>query len=103
MIHDATPYLAYLTVVGFNRRNVTYILQRATICCIFFTTCTAYHTVERFAAVDLQSLRMSCRGKRMARIAKVLGAAAAMVWLALLPGCAVYKTFEKCGFAGCPD
>ena len=39
----------------------------------------------------------------MARIAKVLGAAAAMVWLALLPGCAVYKTFEKCGFAGCPD
>jgi osmotically-inducible protein OsmY len=69
----------------------------------FLPQWTDYHTVERFAAVDLQSLRMSRRGKRMARIANVPGAAAAMVWLALLPGCAVYKTYEKCGFAGCPD
>ena len=67
----------------------------------FLPQWTDYHTVERFAAVDLQSLRMSRRGKRMARIAKVLGTAAAMVWL--LPACAVYKTYEKCGFAGCPD
>jgi osmotically-inducible protein OsmY len=37
------------------------------------------------------------------RIAKLPGAALAIVWLAVLPGCAVYKTYEKCGFAGCPD
>jgi hyperosmotically inducible protein len=39
----------------------------------------------------------------MAHIAKLPGAAVAMVWLAVLPGCAVYETYEKCGFAGCPD
>ena len=39
----------------------------------------------------------------MARIARLPGAAVAMVWLAVLPGCAVYETYEKCGFAGCPD
>ena len=36
----------------------------------------------------------------MARFARFPGAVAAMVWLALLPGCAAY---EKCGLAGCPD
>jgi osmotically-inducible protein OsmY len=39
----------------------------------------------------------------LARIAKLPGAAIATVWLALLPGCAIYQTYEKCGFAGCPD
>ena len=39
----------------------------------------------------------------MARIAKLPGAAIAIVWLGVLPGCAVYQTYEKCGFAGCPD
>ena len=39
----------------------------------------------------------------MARIAKLPAAALAIVWLAVLLGCAVYKTYEKCGFAGCPD
>jgi osmotically-inducible protein OsmY len=39
----------------------------------------------------------------MARVARFPGAVAAMVWLALLPGCAVYETYEKCGLAGCPD
>jgi osmotically-inducible protein OsmY len=36
------------------------------------------------------------------RIAK-LAAAAAVIWLAVLPGCAVYQSYEKCGFGGCPD
>jgi osmotically-inducible protein OsmY len=39
----------------------------------------------------------------VARIANLPGAALAAVWLAVLPGCAVYETYEKCGFAGCPD
>ena len=39
----------------------------------------------------------------MARIAKLPGAVLATVWVAVLPGCAVYETYEKCGFAGCPD
>jgi osmotically-inducible protein OsmY len=39
----------------------------------------------------------------MARFARFPGAVAAMVWLALLPGCAVYETYEKCGLAGCPE
>ena len=34
--------------------------------------------------------------------AKHPGAAFAVVWLALLPGCAVYETYKKCQFAGCP-
>jgi osmotically-inducible protein OsmY len=37
------------------------------------------------------------------RIAKLPGAAIAIVWLAVLAGCAVYETYQKCGFAGCPD
>jgi osmotically-inducible protein OsmY len=37
------------------------------------------------------------------RLAKLPAAAIAMVWLTVLPGCAVYETYEKCGFAGCPD
>jgi osmotically-inducible protein OsmY len=39
----------------------------------------------------------------VARIAKLCGAAIAIVWLAVLPGCAVYQTYEKCGFGGCAD
>ena len=38
----------------------------------------------------------------MALIAR-LPSALAIVWLAVLPGCAAYHTYEKCGFAGCPD
>jgi osmotically-inducible protein OsmY len=38
----------------------------------------------------------------VARIAKLPAAAIAIVWLAVLPGCAVYETYQKCGFAGCP-
>ena len=38
----------------------------------------------------------------MARITKLPEAVIAAVWLAVLPGCAVYETYEKCGFAGCP-
>ena len=38
----------------------------------------------------------------MALFAKLAGPAMAIVWLAVLPGCAVYETYEKCGFAGCP-
>jgi len=39
----------------------------------------------------------------VAGIAKLPGAAIAVVWLAVLPGCTVYQTYEKCGFAGCPE
>ena len=39
----------------------------------------------------------------MALFAKLPGPAMAIVWLAILPGCAAYETYEKCGFAGCPD
>jgi osmotically-inducible protein OsmY len=39
----------------------------------------------------------------VARIAKLPAATIAAVWLAVLPGCAVYETYKKCGFAGCPD
>jgi osmotically-inducible protein OsmY len=39
----------------------------------------------------------------VAGIAKLPGAAIAVVWLALLPGCAVYESYEECGFAGCPE
>jgi osmotically-inducible protein OsmY len=39
----------------------------------------------------------------VARFANLPGAALAIVWLAILPGCAVYEIYEKCGFAGCPD
>ncbi len=39
----------------------------------------------------------------MARVTKLPGAAIAIVWLAVLPGCAVYQAYEKCGFAGCSD
>jgi osmotically-inducible protein OsmY len=37
------------------------------------------------------------------RVTKLPGASAAIVWLALLPGCALYDGYEKCGFAGCSD
>src|SRR5258708_5030652 len=30
-----------------------------------------------------------------------LPSAMAIVWLAVLPGCAAYETYAKCGFAGC--
>jgi osmotically-inducible protein OsmY len=39
----------------------------------------------------------------VARIANLPGAVIAAVWLAILPGCAVYETYQKCGLAGCPD
>jgi osmotically-inducible protein OsmY len=39
----------------------------------------------------------------MALFAKLPGPAMAIVWLTMLPGCAVYETYEKCGFSGCPD
>src|SRR6266404_142045 len=42
------------------------------------------------------------RSAAMALIAR-LPSAMGIVWLAVLPGCAVYETYEKCGFAGCPD
>jgi osmotically-inducible protein OsmY len=39
----------------------------------------------------------------VARTGKLPGTALAIVWLAVLPSCAVYETYQKCGFAGCPD
>jgi osmotically-inducible protein OsmY len=39
----------------------------------------------------------------VARFTRLPGAALAIAWLTCLPGCAVYETYEKCGFAGCPD
>jgi len=39
----------------------------------------------------------------VARVTKLLGTAAAIVGLALLPGCGLYDGYEKCGFGGCPD
>ena len=39
----------------------------------------------------------------MGRLAKLPAAVAAVIWLAVLPGCAVYETYQKCGFGGCPD
>jgi len=39
----------------------------------------------------------------VARFARLsVAAAVAVAWLTCLPGCAVYETYEKCGFAGCP-
>ncbi len=35
--------------------------------------------------------------------AQVTGAVIAIAWIAALPACAVVRTYEKCGFAGCPD
>jgi osmotically-inducible protein OsmY len=39
----------------------------------------------------------------VARFASLPAAAVAIVWLAVLPGCAVYGTYKKCGFSGCAD
>jgi osmotically-inducible protein OsmY len=46
---------------------------------------------------------MTFRGSRVARFAQLSVAAITMLWLGYLPGCAVYETYQKCGFAGCPD
>jgi hypothetical protein len=54
------------------------------------------------AAVRQTRLLRPCGAMEMNRTQRVLILALALALISGAPGCAVYGTYKKCGFAGCP-